>query len=122
VMKKGRPGHLVSALVDPASADDLARLLMAETGTLGVRGQTLHRWVASRRFDEVDVGGYPVRVKVSPGRIKAEYNDAARVARRLELPLREVADRAEGEMRLRIVASEESQPGDGSTRPSGEAG
>jgi uncharacterized protein (TIGR00299 family) protein len=122
IMKKGRPGHLVSALVDPASADDLAQLLMAETGTLGVRGQTLHRWVARRRFDEVEVDGYPVRVKVSPGRVKAEYNDAARVARRLELPLREVAARAEGEMRLRIVASDEAEPGDGSTSPRGEAG
>jgi hypothetical protein len=42
------------------------------------------------------------------------------VARRLEVPLREVAERAEGEMRLRVVSTEET---DGpSTRPRGEAG
>ncbi len=121
-MKKGRPGHVISALVDPAAADDLTRLLMAETGTLGVRGQTLHRWVARRRFDEVEVGGYPVRVKVSPGRVKAEYSDAARVARRLEIPLREVTARAEGEMRLRVVDSDEGDGQGPSTKPRGEAG
>jgi pyridinium-3,5-bisthiocarboxylic acid mononucleotide nickel chelatase len=121
MMKKGRPGHVISALVDPASADDLTRLLMAETGTLGVRGQTLHRWVARRRFDEVEVDGYPVRVKVSPGRVKAEYNDAARVARRLEVPLREVTARAEGAMRLRLVSTEQAAEGP-ATPPRGEAG
>ena len=39
--------------------------------------------------------GYPVRVKRSPGRIKAEHDDAARVAARTGRPVREVARRAE---------------------------
>jgi len=34
-------------------------------------------------------------VKVTAGRVKAEYDDAARAARALGLPLREVARRAE---------------------------
>ena len=101
---------------------EMAALLMAETGSLGVRGQTLHRWLARRRFDEVEVDGYPVRVKVSPGRVKAEYSDAARVARRLEIPLREVTARAEGEMRLRVVDSDEGDGHDPTTKPRGEAG
>jgi uncharacterized protein (DUF111 family) len=41
------------------------------------------------------VEGLTVRVKVSPGRVKAEHDDAVRVARRTGLPLREVARRAE---------------------------
>jgi uncharacterized protein (DUF111 family) len=36
-----------------------------------------------------------VRVKVSPGRVKAEHDDAVRVARLTGLPVREVARRAE---------------------------
>jgi pyridinium-3,5-bisthiocarboxylic acid mononucleotide nickel chelatase len=95
VMKQGRPAHVVSVLCEPVLADQLAALLMAETGTLGVRGQTAGRWLARRTIAEVEVGGYPVRVKVSPGRVKAEYGDAAKVARRLGLPLREVTRRAE---------------------------
>ncbi len=117
LMKKGRPGNLVSALVDPALADEIARLLMSETGTLGVRGQTLHRWLARRRLDEVEVGGYPVRVKVSPGRVKAEYADAARVARRLGLPLREVADKAEAIVRLQAIRHDDAMDGDAPSRP-----
>ncbi|HEX3539303.1 MAG TPA: nickel pincer cofactor biosynthesis protein LarC, partial [Acidimicrobiales bacterium] len=83
IMKKGRPAHTVSALCDPALADQVAQVLMAETGTLGVRGQNLTRWVARRQLEEVEVEGFPVRVKVSPGRVKAEYDDVARVARRV---------------------------------------
>ncbi len=94
-MKKGRPGHVLSVLSDPALAGSLAGLLRAETGTLGVRGTTLQRWPAPRSLEEVEVAGYPVRVKVSPGRVKAEHDDAARVARRTGLPLREVTRQAE---------------------------
>jgi uncharacterized protein (TIGR00299 family) protein len=97
VMKKGRPAHVVSCLCDPALAADCAAVLLAETGSLGVRGQHLERWPATRQERAVDVEGQPVRVKVSPGRVKAEYDDAARVAARTGLPLREVLRRAESE-------------------------
>jgi uncharacterized protein (TIGR00299 family) protein len=99
VGKKGRPAHVVSALVDPAAVAATRRLLAAQTGTLGVRAQALTRWPASRRLVEVEVEGRPVRVKVSAGRIKAEHDDAARVARLLGLPVREVQRRAEDEAR-----------------------
>jgi uncharacterized protein (TIGR00299 family) protein len=96
LMKKGRPGHVVSALCDPALAGALAGLLRSETGSLGARSQLVQRWPASRRPGQVEVAGLPVRVKVSPGRVKAEQADAARVARRTGLPLREVIRQAEG--------------------------
>jgi uncharacterized protein (TIGR00299 family) protein len=97
VMKKGRPAHIVSCLCDPALAADCAAVLLAETGSLGVRGQRLERWPATREVRAVEVEGQPVRVKVSPGRVKAEHDDAARVAARTGLPLREVLRRAEAE-------------------------
>ena len=95
IMKKGRPGQVLSALADQAVAAQIARVLMAETGSLGVRSRPVHRWMADRHTVEVDVDGLPVRVKVSPGRVKAEYEDAAGVAARIGLPVREVARRAE---------------------------
>jgi uncharacterized protein (TIGR00299 family) protein len=94
VMKKGRPAHTVSALADPSLTTSVAAVLTRETGSLGVRGQTLERWPSPRTTDEVDVGGMPVRVKVAPGRVKVEHDDAPRAARRLGAPLREVASRA----------------------------
>src|SRR5581483_11111077 len=95
VMKKGRPAHVLSALVDPARRDVVISVMRAETGTLGVRGQLLTRWPVPRSTEEVEVDGLAVRVKVSPGRVKAEHDDAARVATLRGLPLREVARRAE---------------------------
>jgi uncharacterized protein (TIGR00299 family) protein len=99
VMKKGRPAHTVSALADPTLAEQVAAVLMAETGTLGLRGTTLDRWPSARVVDTVDVDGLPVRVKVSPGRVKVEHDDAARVAQIRGRPLREVLSLAETEAR-----------------------
>jgi pyridinium-3,5-bisthiocarboxylic acid mononucleotide nickel chelatase len=110
VMKKGRPAHTVSALADPALARQVSRVLVGETGSLGVRGQTLQRWPAARATGEVEVEGLPVRVKVSVGRVKIEHDDAARAARRSGLPLREVVARAEAAWRRRQV---EVPPGTG---------
>jgi uncharacterized protein (TIGR00299 family) protein len=95
LMKKGRPGHVVSVLCDPVLVGELRHRLEHETGTLGVRAHSVERWAEPRQLLEVEVDGYRVRVKVSPGRIKAEHDDAARVAAMTGLPLREVAARAE---------------------------
>jgi uncharacterized protein (DUF111 family) len=99
IMKKGRPAYTVSVLADPALVDQLAGVLAAETGSLGVRAHRMERWPAARTTGEVDVEGLPVRVKVSAGRVKIEYDDAARAARRTGLPLREVLSRAEAAWR-----------------------
>lgn len=106
VMKKGRPGHTVSVLVDPVLTEAVRAVLQAETGTLGVRGALLERWPAARVMDEVEVAGTPVRVKVSPGRVdprrvKVEQGDAEGVASRTGLPLRDVLYGAETVWRRR---------------------
>ena len=100
-MKKGRPGHVVSALCEPALAAQVAAVLAAETGSFGVRATRVDRLAADRRFDHVEVSGEPVRVKVSPGRAKAEFDDAARAARVLGRPAREVVQLAEEAWRRR---------------------
>jgi uncharacterized protein (DUF111 family) len=95
LMKKGRPAHTVSVLADPALAAQCAAVLTSETGSLGVRAHRLERWPSAREVAAVEVDGVPVRVKVSPGRVKVEHDDAARAAQRLHLPLREIVSRAE---------------------------
>jgi uncharacterized protein (TIGR00299 family) protein len=95
VMKKGRPAYTISALVDPALLDAIARVMTSETGSLGVRAASLNRWPATRHLDDVEVEGRAIRVKVSPGRVKPEHDDAARAARETGVPLREVVRRAE---------------------------
>jgi uncharacterized protein (DUF111 family) len=102
LMKKGRPGHTVSVLADPVLAGQLADVLTSETGSLGIRGRLIERWPASRRDEAVEVDGHPVRVKVSPGRVKVEHDDAARAARKAGLPLREAVRRAEDAWHRRV--------------------
>ena len=96
VMKKGRPAHTVHALCDHPAAARVAGVLVAETGTLGVRASTVERWPQRRRESAVELDGHSVRVKIADdGRVKVEHDDAAVVADALGLPLREVLRRAE---------------------------
>lgn len=111
VMKKGRPGHIVSALADTALSGQVADVMMRETGTLGVRGRPVERWLADRAVGAVSLDGHSIRVKVSPGRVKAEHDDVARVASRTGAPLREVARRAEDAWR-RSAGPESTPPPD----------
>jgi uncharacterized protein (TIGR00299 family) protein len=94
LMKKGRPGQILTILAPPAAADALGGLLLAETGSLGLRRSTVDRQVLPREFRTVAVAGHAVRVKAGPHGAKPEYEDVARVAAALGLPLREVAARA----------------------------
>lgn len=106
IMKRGRPGHRLSALCDPALAGQLTDVMTRETGTLGVRAMGVQRWASDRQPGVVEVDGLPVRVKVSPGRVKAEYSDTARVARVTGLTLIEVAARAEAAFRSSLPDGE----------------
>ncbi len=94
VAKKGRPGHVVSFLAEPAIVADLATVLVEETGTLGYREHRVARSALARELLEVDVKGLRVRVKAGPYRVKAEYEDCAR-ARPAWLAITEVARLAE---------------------------
>jgi pyridinium-3,5-bisthiocarboxylic acid mononucleotide nickel chelatase len=111
-MKKGRPGIVLSALAHLADATALRDLIAHETGTLGVRVSVVERWPFARQHEEVEVEGLPVRIKRTALRVKVEYEDAARVARRTGLPLREVVSRAE-------AAARETAPGSGPDHPDG---
>ncbi|MGA8371595.1 MAG: nickel pincer cofactor biosynthesis protein LarC [Acidimicrobiales bacterium] len=119
VMKKGRPGTTIHVLCDPADAARLRASLSAETGTLGVRGSTLQRWPLSRSMGAVDVDGHTIRIKASPGRVKAEFDDVAQAARDTGLPLRNIAERAEAAWRSeqldKDVATEERNRGEDPT-------
>ena len=95
VMKKGRPAHTVHALCDDAALAAVSGVMLAETGTLGVRATAVERWPQHREDRHVDVGGFRVRVKVSGSRVKAEHDDAAAAAGALGIPLRDVLRRAE---------------------------
>lgn len=99
--KKGRPGYVVRVLARVEDGGRLARTLIEELGTLGVRVSVVPRLIVPKReFLPVNimVNGkkFNVRVKVSrtlEGHelvIKPEYEDVKKVAEEAGVPLREV--------------------------------
>jgi pyridinium-3,5-bisthiocarboxylic acid mononucleotide nickel chelatase len=92
VMKRGRGAYKICALVQSGAREGMARLLMRETGALGVRHLRVGRSVAERRVVEVELPYGRCRIKVGSldGEdfvFAPEYSDAARLAQEAGLPL-----------------------------------
>ncbi|MEM0005559.1 MAG: nickel insertion protein, partial [Ignisphaera sp.] len=81
--KKNRPAHIIRVMADEEKVEHLVKLLIKETGSLGVRIEKLHRYVLKREFVNLELptelGQVIVRIKVekdSDGKIinfKPEY-------------------------------------------------
>ncbi len=97
IMKKGRPGILLTVLAEPKDADAVADLLFAETTTIGLRVQKMSRKRLTRRVTTVKTKYGTVRVKVS-GKAGAdlqatpEYADLKAIAQQSGVPLKKVTD------------------------------
>ncbi len=99
LMKKGRPGMWVVVIAEPADADALARMLLTETGTLGVRVRHEERVELARRGVEVATrfGAVALKVATLPDgaeRAVPEFESVRAAAERAGRPWREVADAA----------------------------
>ena len=95
VMKKGRPGHLVSVMSSPEQVARLSDELLRRSTTLGLRMTPAQRVIAARRVVEVKTrfGALRVKVKELGGRpvdVAPEYEDCRRVSKALAVPLAEV--------------------------------
>ncbi len=98
VMKKGRPAVTLSAIATPSDEAAVARTMLAETTTIGVRVRTERRRVLQRSSGHVDTPFGPVRVKRVRAsadddgeQVRAEYDDLLRIARERNRPLPEIA-------------------------------
>ncbi len=99
LMKKGRPGHVVTVLCEEADVSKVERILFTETTTFGVRKSPRSRTVLDRRHETVTTPFGDVRVKVGryAGRDVSrspEYEDCARLAAEKGVPVREVFESA----------------------------
>jgi uncharacterized protein (DUF111 family) len=100
--KKNRPGQVLHVICDPEIAEELARLIVDETGTLGVRYQQWNRFTLQREIRTVtlSVKGKEVglRVKIARDgdgrivRLKPEFEDVQTISRDLSIPAREVSE------------------------------
>jgi uncharacterized protein (TIGR00299 family) protein len=104
IMKRGRPGIVVTALCPPDRVRDLSQALFEESTTIGVRWS---EWRRARLDREMIVlttayGAIPFKVSRLGGRIVTitpEFADVARIAREKSLPVREVLEQARADGR-----------------------
>ena len=96
--KKNRPGQVLHVICDMDDTERMSRIMMEETGSLGVRFAQWHRLVLKRetRILNVEVKGrtFDVKIKIarnSAGRInrvKPEFEDVRRIAKETGLAAR----------------------------------
>ncbi len=99
LMKKNRPGQLLTLLCDRKNAVQLEELIFRETSTLGLRIREERRSVLDRQNVTVNIFGEPVRIKVASrqGRelhAAPEFEDCRRIAAQKALPLKHVQEAA----------------------------
>jgi len=104
IMKRGRPGVVVTTLGAPDRIDDLSRVLFEETTTIGVRWSEWRRTRLAREVVTLPTayGAIPFKVSRLGGRVVTvtpEFADIARIAREKSLPVREVLDQARADGR-----------------------
>jgi uncharacterized protein (TIGR00299 family) protein len=106
--KKNRPGQIIKVIADQKDAQRLSKVLIDETGTLGVRVYYCERHIINREIYTVDLqvmgNKETVRLKVAKDakgeiiRIKPEYEDLKRLAEKTKKPLRELSEIAVAKM------------------------
>lgn len=103
IMKKGRPGILLSVLVSRAKLNDVLKIVFRETTTLGVRIQPVERRKLPRELKEIDtsLGRVKVKAVVFDGveRLVPEFEECRRIAKERGVPILEVYRIIESEVR-----------------------
>jgi uncharacterized protein (TIGR00299 family) protein len=101
IMKKGRPGQLLTCLANEANTFTVINLLLAETSTLGVRTYPCHRHKLTRKTVLTETKFGPVSVKLgchpSTGEVMnvaPEWEDCKRTAAKNNLPVKTIYDLA----------------------------
>ncbi|MDG6223205.1 MAG: nickel pincer cofactor biosynthesis protein LarC [Candidatus Bathyarchaeota archaeon] len=102
VTKKSRPNQILKVIADKADVEHLSRVIMDETGTLGVRICSCERLVINRELVQLelplDSTTEKVTVKVAKDtngeilRVKPEFEDVKRISKKTKKPAREIAE------------------------------
>ncbi len=93
MMKKSRPGLLLTVICLPEQVEELSRIIFKETTTLGIRYLTQEREILEREIKIVETVYGSVRVKIARYEgevinIQPEYEDCAKLAKQHQQPWR----------------------------------
>ncbi|TAE53446.1 MAG: nickel pincer cofactor biosynthesis protein LarC [Nostocales cyanobacterium] len=98
-MKKSRPGILLTVICHPENISSCENVLFRETTTLGIRRRTQQRNILNREIQHLETPLGKIGVKVAWQQkdtekmiinIQPEYEDCAELARKNNLPWREI--------------------------------
>lgn len=93
-MKKNRPGIMLCCMCKQNEKEKFASLIFKHTSTIGIREYECNRYILKRENIVIDTSYGKVQAKKSEGygtkKIKAEYEDIARIAKETGLPISEV--------------------------------
>jgi uncharacterized protein (DUF111 family) len=93
-MKKGRPGILLSTLVNETKLDDILKVIFTQTTTLGVRILEIRRKKLKREQKEIDTPFGKVKFKIAiienSERLVPEFEECKRIAEEKNIPLIQV--------------------------------
>ena len=95
-MKKNRPGWLITVICKEENIKTLENIIFAETTTIGIRRQKMERTILKREISEIATPlGNAVDKVCDSGDSKVfypEYESAAAIAQKNNVPLKEVYD------------------------------
>lgn len=101
LMKKGRPGHLLSALASHEDLESVCDFILENTTAIGIRYYPISRKILDRTEEAVSTEFGTIRVKTvtTPSgkeRRKAEYEDLSRIAKKQGVSVMELKQSIEG--------------------------
>jgi uncharacterized protein (TIGR00299 family) protein len=104
IMKKGRPGFMLSVLMSESMLSKISSEIFSQTTTLGLRIQNIRRIKVHRELRVAKTSFGDVRVKESSlngrKRISAEFEECKRIAESTNVPLAEVMQRLNAELNI----------------------
>jgi pyridinium-3,5-bisthiocarboxylic acid mononucleotide nickel chelatase len=107
IMKRSRPGTVLTALCPRERVGDLSRVLFEESSTIGLRWTEVSRARLEREMVTLPTayGALPFKVSRLGGRVVTvtpEFAEVVRLAREKSLPVREVLDQARADGRRQL--------------------
>ncbi|MCI0516099.1 nickel pincer cofactor biosynthesis protein LarC [candidate division KSB1 bacterium] len=99
IMKKNRPGTMLSVLSEPAQAPKLTQLIFQETSTFGLRQTPLARIALAREYLKVTTKYGAVRIKLARLgsqilQAAPEFSDCQALAQTHHVPIKEIYNHA----------------------------
>jgi len=103
IMKKGRPGLVISVLAVEKDVDTIADFLLENTSSIGIRYYSVSRKIAPREIKDINTsfGLIPVKEIILPSgekRLTPEYESCVAIAREKKIPVKQIFSKVNSEI------------------------